>query len=452
MLKNTATIDPLWVDHLTCVLRGKYEYLGDGRWAYVGGREWHRREQNKYPMHPAVLAAFDIGRPVDWHQVVLEWPHMATDRTKLAFTQDDKKGEADRQTVTSIGKYLGRHWKCLADHTIRDIAARFTASGIEIWDTAEGIVKACQEGPRSCMHWSDDEIRNNNGHHPYDVYAPALGWRIAVRMDGGRIIGRALLHEADGRKVFVRTYLNENNESGAYSQRCSEMEAWLTGQGYSHEDGWPEGTPIAKVRTGRRDTGYMFPYLDGNNAHVNDCGDHFEITYSGEFQCDHTDGTANDESQQCPDCGARVSDDDMCSVGYHGDHAVCSSCYENDYTLVLGLRGHEYAVPNDDAVEVDGDYYDREYLSDNNIVELDNGEYTHQDNAFCCPVDECWYHTDDGVDTEDEGYCHENNTWECEESNNRYSDNTQSIELDDGRTVHPDHAPEENKEEETSCP
>ena len=79
-------------------------------------------------------------------------------------------------------------------------------------------------------------------------------------------------------------------------------------------------------------------------------------------------------------------------------------------------------------VESCDEWYDRDYLSDNNIVELRNGDYEHMDNAV--EVDGDWYHTDDEdlcwdeynerhelvgncVNTEDLGLVYEGDTWQC---------------------------------------
>ena len=89
-------------------------------------RAWFRRETRKYKLHPVVEAALDVCRPDDWHQLLLEWPHMAeSDPARLAYTRDERSGEADRQTVTTIGKYLTRHFSEMTDHKVRDLAALY---------------------------------------------------------------------------------------------------------------------------------------------------------------------------------------------------------------------------------------------------------------------------------------------------------------------------------------
>ena len=84
-------------------------------------RDWHYRLQTRFNLHPAVVAAFNMHDPEDWQQLLLEWPHVATtDGTRLAYTRDERSGQDDRQTLTSLGKYIKQHWPRMADHHIRD--------------------------------------------------------------------------------------------------------------------------------------------------------------------------------------------------------------------------------------------------------------------------------------------------------------------------------------------
>ena len=83
------------------------------------GRPWFRNQYGKYRIHGAIWDMMMQYRPDDWHQLMLEWPHKAeTDPSRLAYTRDERAGEADRQTVTSIGKYLTRHFPDAPDHKI----------------------------------------------------------------------------------------------------------------------------------------------------------------------------------------------------------------------------------------------------------------------------------------------------------------------------------------------
>ena len=102
---------------------------------------------------------------------------------------------------------------------------------------------------------------------------------------------------------------------------------------------------------------------------------------------------------------------------------------------------------------VDGEYYDRDYLSDNGIVELHDGDYCHQDNAVYIDSEDAYYHVDSGdicYAQDSNQYELVDNCWRCEESGNWYTDDEDYVEID-GCKYHPDHAPEtEDDETETN--
>lgn len=442
-------------------------------------RYWHQSLQRRFRLHPAVVAAFNMHGPEDWQQVLLEWPHVATtDVTRLAYTRDERAGHEDRQTLTSLGKYLKQHWPNLADHHIRDFVAKYaTAATFRIERTTEAIVKAVQDGPSSCMKFTDESELDDLGAHPYEVYAPCYGWHVATRRMGHQIVGRALLMQRDNMdsnpKYFVRTYRHKDGEN--YSQPDDELVQWLRDQGYDHHNEW-KGERLAYIKSGHSDCDFIAPYIDGNAQEVDiereRTGDgiykqYLRITRGGEWQCSNQDGTAIEQNScTCEDCGERVSEDEQRTVGYHGDRVVGECCID-DYTHVTGRRGSEYYVPNDEAVEVDGQDYDRDYLSDNNIVELENGEYCDLDEAV--NVNDEWYHCDDEtvvcdhagdyqlrddcVELHDSEWALIDEAWECAGSGNFYlHDDDTPVEID-GENYHEDYLPETDDEEEVEpCP
>ena len=445
-------------------------------------RSWHQYLQNRFLLHPAVVAAFNMHDPEDWQQLLLEWPHVAeTDVTRLAYTRDERAGEDDRQTLTSLGKYLKRHWPNLADHHIRDFVAKYaTAATFHIERTKEAIVNAVQKGPASCMKFDEDEEDKRNqleelGAHPYEVYDPQYGWHVATRRMGHQIVGRALLMQRDNiesmPKYFVRTYRHKDGER--YSQPDDELVQWLRDQGYDHRNEWKgERLAYIPIRRNRNDE-FVAPYIDGCAQEVDvererlpdgTYKKYLHITRGGEWQCSNQDGTATEQNScSCADCGERISEDEQRGTGMYEDHVVGECCID-EYTYVTGRRGSEYYVPNDEAVSVGGDYYDRDYLSDNNIVELENGDYCDLDDAV--NVNDEWYHCDDDtivcdhagdyqlrddcVELHDGEWALENDAWECAGSGNFYLHaDYEPVEID-GNMYHEDYVPE--PEEVEPCP
>ena len=236
---------------------------------FKGARPWHDALRRKYEhIHPAVYEAMKHARPADWHQLLLEFPHRAeTDYYRIAYTRDERAGEQNRQTVTSVGKYLTRHFPTLHDHSVRDIVALYTSpSTFKILDTVADFVHAVNNGPNSCMRWDDSRgVRCSDGRkrHPYETYDPKYGWRMAVRLDGGQINGRALLQVSDEEEpYFVRSF--KRADDGGYSHSDEQLEAWLKGQGFKHFSGW-HGAYLAYIPTSES---FLAPYIDGEDQYV----------------------------------------------------------------------------------------------------------------------------------------------------------------------------------------
>jgi hypothetical protein len=431
-------------------------------------RPWHNREQMAHSLHPAVKEAFEMQSPVSWQQMLLEWPHVATtDPIRIAYTRDERAGIEDRQTVTTIGKYLKRHWPQLSDHTIRDLVAKYgTALEFKIERGSEAIVRSVQSGPSSCMKWDDHEV-DSLGHHPYEHYDPAYGWHTAVGYKGHMIVARALLMQRDNLetapKYFVRTY--EHKDGHQYSQACEEMTQWLLGQGYAQKRGW-NGERLAFIGGTSVDDEVHAPYIDGAHQEVEvgreldaDTGKYvryLRISDSGEYEATSTNGKAErTQGCSCDACGDRIREDDVTYVGRHADSTICQSCL-GEYKYVTGRRGEEYWVHDDKAVEADGDWYDVDQLSDNSIVQLHDVTYTHEDNATYVDSQSEYYPSDEVVLTHDDTYevaedcvqlhdgdwALEEDAWQCAATDKYYlHDEVEPVEVD-GENYHPDEAPE----------
>jgi len=257
---------------------------------------------------------------------------------------------------------------------------------------------------------------------------------------------------SDGTKYFVRSYARPAN-NGGYSETDNGMENWLHEQGYVKESYWRDGEKLAYY--GTCDV-FLAPYLDGGDKHVSvDVGNRCVVVDSdGEYVCDQTGGCPTDDSGDyfdCEDCGDRTPDDDGYWIGRGEDTRVCESCLNNDYTYVYGRRGNQYYVHNDNVVYVDSqsESYDVDYLDDNEIVELNNGEYAPLDESV--EINGDWYHVEDEricrTEDTDEFLLVNDGCWQCEESGNWYTDSIDYVVVD-GNKYHPDNAPERIDEDE----
>ena len=211
------TFHSIWF-HAQRALRNvnAYQYRPADQTYSYGPRRWWLSLNESFDLHPVIrnIVEKHCVRPADWQLLLLEWPHVSIeDDSKIAYTRNEENGQdflrngSARQTKTTIGKYLSRHWPHVPDHIRRDWAGVFGVSQFDIWDTKEGIISSVELGPQSCMKssygsipflTSDNEtlLQYHAGtanaaevpwhRHPYFVYNPEYGWRAAVRYASGK--------------------------------------------------------------------------------------------------------------------------------------------------------------------------------------------------------------------------------------------------------------------------
>ena len=457
-----------WVNPLVRILTGDlYDRTKNPNGGYnytqrYAGRPWFIQQHQRHTLHPAVCKMLELYMPATWQRLILEWPHKSiTDPNRLAYTRDEKsamyEGDSDKKAlVTSIGKYLTRHWPDVPSDIIRDIVAEHTYGGsISITTDIKRMVQVVSGGPRSCMsNRFDIRCADGKTRHPYEVYDPSLGWSMAVRVEGDEVLGRCLIWsdpDDSDNCGFVRSYKRER-DSSSHSGADEAIEAYLKSMGFKKWSGWPDETPLMQYETERG--GYLMPYIDGGNQQVErgDGGYLFVAENGGEFDASSTAGVINQHNCTCEDCGESFDEDDGYWTGTNEDNHVCQSCCDENYTYAYSRRGNQYYINNDNVIEADGEWYDDRYLSDNNIVQLHDGEFAHSDNAvYVESADEYYLEDDDDI-------CYAENTnqyelvedcWQCEESGNWYTDDEDYVEVD-GCKYHPDNAPEVDEEDDTA--
>jgi hypothetical protein len=275
---------------------------------------------------------------------------------------------------------------------------------------------------------------------------------MAVRENDGDTVARALIYtDTNGDKSFVRSYNKDAN--GGYSHSDTQLEAWMTNQGIEKASGW-DG---AKIKVIEQHGDVIGPFLDGNDRKVKFSVDS-RVTYrtfticedDGDYNMDNTGGYAsecNRYAHTCEDCGDGFDDGDGYWVGASEDNYICESCCNNDYQYVTGRRGNGYYIRGRYAVEVNGDYYDEDYLSDNDIVEDVDGEHRHLDDAVYIDSEDAYYGCDDervcyAKDTEQ--YELRDNCWQCASTDRWYTDAEAFVEIE-GEKYHPENVPAQNE-------
>ena len=484
----------IWQQALDAIYRtnhGRCTDFPDGSSDFLyGPHSWHLNLTHTHQLHPCILRVIktDCIRPVDWNQLLLEWPHISEDNSEMvAYTRNEEAGldfpinGSKRQTKTSLGKYLARHWPHVPDHMRRDWAGRFKPATFEIWDTREGIISGVELGPQSCMkssygsipfRTSDNEVlcawhsdKSNPepdwNRHPYIVYEPEFGWRMAVMLDQGApniVIARCLVNDKD--KTFVRSYTRRSSDSD-YSYTNDNLETWLRDKGYQRVSGW-RGKKLG-VYAHPEDEGVMMPYLDGSPQTADHMGSHLVVSTNGDLAGDNTDGRGGEQRASMGDCArcdesVYEDDDDRIWAGRNEDDIVCGSC-ANFFTFVRGADSGtrngwtNYYVRDDDAVQVRGHAYDEDNLPDC-IVELHDGEKVHEDEAVHLDEEDAYYASDDDdivcvdgdwylkdsdtvVECRDDEYRLRADCWKDADTEHWYSDDDEPVEIN-GETYHPD--------------
>lgn len=381
---------------------------------------WVIREDAR-PVHPAIDMLLTQGhRPVSMSALAMQYPHIPQDGDlgRVAYTRSVEHGVQDRQTVTSLAKYLRQHFT-MTDHELRDFVAGVMAQGkCQVLTDIDDMIDALENGPGSCMTGEDFRI------HPYNVYDPSLGWGLAIRGTIDDPKGRALVF--DGKtvggkpvKCFVRTY--GNLVSADKTQADSMLAGWLQMQGYEYVHGWPCGTPIRAIQLG--DYGkYVMPYIDGDTDQVR-LEDGVMVIGDEGVSATETSGYIDmTPSIECDHCGEYADEDDTYSaVDRTGDEiTICHHCSYHNFISAWVDRHEQMQAPANECTQAtDGDYVldyalnngDTDYvrLDDGSVAPVDDtvtlrdGSTAHIDDAVQA-WDETWIHEDDAVVLDDGPY------------------------------------------------
>ena len=309
-------------------------------------------------------------KPEPWH-----FCHVSTvDPTQVAYYPTLRHLMDRREVRTRPGRYLTKYFP---DQDAKHWAEMMSARTIQFVedDDKEGW-EWVYEHPysfNSCMSfkaWGDYTAPDP---HPCSIYArKGNGLRLAwigngFKSDEGQVFARAIVRG----KEYVRVYGDDTLHTLLQAQGFTQNKMALLGA--ELEKVWDDGRIIC-------------PYLDGNNKddkpEIEIRDDHLLVVEDG-YKASRTDGYLNYTCITCEDCGCMVDEDNSVSVGEYEDRRVCESCLGRNYTAAVGRSGHEYFVPDRDAVAVGGQMYHTEYLDENGIYECCGcGEHLYRDNVY----------------------------------------------------------------------
>jgi hypothetical protein len=238
----------------------------------------------------------------------------------VAFTEDDAKGQQDRQTRLTPGRYLTRYFAdYLSPPEIAKFAALYCAQfediELKVTQDADEIERVYTDGPSSCM--SHGACRYESSEHPTRVYAgPDLA--IAYIENSQGVTARVVCWPE--RKVYSRIYGDE-----------VRLEPLLEAAGYRY--GSISGARIQRIEddsSGR----FVMPYIDGFSS-VSDTGTYFRVDNNGDVECDNTNGLGGQNCDwRCENCEEGQTDDDCSNTVYTRANRAreeqwCDCCVRN---------------------------------------------------------------------------------------------------------------------------
>lgn len=353
-------------------------------------KTWKDREMDLLYLRPVKHSGYTpISKPVmqlmekyGFKPPVLHYLHQGIhDKSMVSFTEDEKRGEANRQTVLKIGKYLKKYSE-MTDPQIASISNLYRIEvlgnvDIRFARTREDIASVYVNGPSSCMSHSESGY-DTDGIHPSEVYAtPDISVAYIVR-DNGRITARAVCNEI--RKYYSRIYGDEQS-----------LKPVLEALGYTKGD--LNGCSLLRLTN---DNGNIIaPFLDGEQGII-DKGNMLEIADDYDYIAGNTNGLL-EAGARCDECGAFHHEDDLHYSEQHEMH-ICENCIEGS-DWVYAYTGHLQdwlILSEDNLIEYDYDYYTLDALDYHGLVYCENaGNVIRQDEAVWCEKDESYAHMDD---------------------------------------------------------
>jgi hypothetical protein len=321
------------------------------------------------------------------------------DPTAIAFTEDKRKGKADRQTPMKPGKYLQKFLGAGAGGVIehgplKGQAPKITKQQVAYYSAwhasgkrppsddvllfateADDMVRVYQQGPYSCMRGCDKEWDDCD--HPVRVYAAGDLQFAYLQNEDEEVIGRALCWPA--KEVFGRVYPTPNSDKERMVY--AELHDRLKALGWTSIDERNDVFEGARLRRKTNQCGeFMMPYLDheyGVEEGRRDGRDYWIMTHDTHHQ-DNTDGTYcfGEDEDSDPDWTC-----EECSDG-HDEYVSSYTVYSRwRPSAGGGGRGHPYmehqwceSCQNYSAFYCDGsdEYYKND---DTSFVEVRYGKY-----------------------------------------------------------------------------
>jgi len=296
--------------------------------------EWKSREISRFRSGEYSRPVWD-NKDEDWDSFVdvrvafteqskHHYAHVSlNNQAMLAYTENDTKGKADRQTPIKVGRYLNRFTEGLSEDRIREVVeahnACFDFGELEIADTSSKIVAVYRNGPNSCMSHDIDSFTSHI--HPTSVY-------------GSGDLGVAYIGGIAKPRARVLVHLEKKIYSTIYGD-SARLKAVLTKSGYEPDKDCVgfEGAKIMKIPSPTYDDLHVLPYIDNDyGVSMSNCRKHFVMSQNPDYSCaQHTHGLCNEAGWWCNYCESHQETDEDDSYYVDDLGSICQCCYEDNY-------------------------------------------------------------------------------------------------------------------------
>ena len=306
---------------------------------------------------PDYLGAFYIVPPDD--SVPFAVHKSISNPGMIAFYESVAKAEAQRETITKVGRFLTRFRPELSQDDIRKLAERYQAEQAQavltFATTEDEIEEVYVNGPNSCMAGNARKFRSFI--HPARVYAAG---DLAIAHIG--VDSRVLCWPE--KKIYGRIYGNTESQRHILTDALSNI-------GYRYSTDGFYGARLLLVEDG---DSRVMPYLD-NGLEVEERGGYFIIVQGG-IAADSQSGLLS--IKECSVCGDNIGNNDcygdLCE-SCDNEHSYCSNCEELTHCdNVTYLEGPNLTLCQH-CLSSSYTFCEscEEYVKDENIHEVANG-------------------------------------------------------------------------------
>lgn len=329
-------------------------------------RERARFEDGTYVMVPWIAHHWFTSKVNPDHFVHLS----RSEPGKVAFTENEEKGIADRQTRMRGGAYLKKFFSdVLSDDEITELATAMAgeleANEVRFATTPDDIERVYLNGPTSCMSHSLDEYSCSV--HPVRVYG-AGDCAVAYLERRDHVTARSVCWPE--KKIYTRIYGDE-----------IRLEPLLKKLGY--RKGSLNRARLLKIedRPGR----YVCPYVDSCDEVMVE-QDFLRLCDSGgDYATDATCGYVGEEPEPyatCSHCDAAIETEEdaytVC-IGRNTDRTWCEHCRENEAVYCEGEGDVLYSRT---VTMADGTSWSDWNFEDNGFTCAHNGK-NYPDSEIC---------------------------------------------------------------------